>query len=406
MTDPIASVAKLQVCLKIDEYLSAVTSMLEDSSRDPKLELTIAESFDSISSILTTLETGGDENVKRGCPEFLTTIDSLMQSMTSAATTVVERAPELEDRYAWHQIRTPREAEYMAAWHMKTLGFADAEATQASVDGGIDAVSADAAAQVKFYSNTRVFAPDIQRLRGAAFSKEWALFYASSGYTRQAVAAAESSNVALFEFDPETATVTPRSSAADYLARNATPGQEHAKFAHYRKARALDEQIDSLRGRSFSIQFLLPITLREEVDEDEDLDDFDISELRTRSTGPTAAPPPNPWDNPEALQEARREYLASIGKELPDTGFSKPRLRDYIGVSFIPLFFFVGFTEEQSVTTPIHNGLHSILAYISLTALFHTLFGRSWLRILGIHSRLFSSLVAISIFYWVGSTLP
>jgi len=70
----------------------------------------------------------------------------------------------------WHA------AELAAVEHMRTLGFIDAQATAPGADGGIDAQSNEAAAQVKFYANP-IGRPEIQRLRGAAHEYRLALFY-------------------------------------------------------------------------------------------------------------------------------------------------------------------------------------------------------------------------------------
>lgn len=92
-------------------------------------------------------------------------------------------------------------AETAAVTHMKTLGFIDAQATGPGPDCGIDALSSDAAAQVKFYANP-IGRPDIQRLRGAAHEYRLALFYSTGGFTKEAVAYAIEAGVALFLMDP------------------------------------------------------------------------------------------------------------------------------------------------------------------------------------------------------------
>jgi hypothetical protein len=92
-------------------------------------------------------------------------------------------------------------AEIAAVDHMKVLGFIDAQATGPGTDGGIDALSTDAAAQVKFYANP-VGRPDIQRLLGAAHEYRLSLFYSTGGYTKEAVAYSNDAGVALFVMDP------------------------------------------------------------------------------------------------------------------------------------------------------------------------------------------------------------
>jgi len=91
-------------------------------------------------------------------------------------------------------------AETAAMEHMKRLGFVDAQVTPPGADGGIDVVSSDAVAQVKFYANP-IGRPDIQRLRGAAHEYRLALFYSTGGYTKESVEYANGAGVALFLMD-------------------------------------------------------------------------------------------------------------------------------------------------------------------------------------------------------------
>jgi Restriction endonuclease len=92
-------------------------------------------------------------------------------------------------------------AEIAAVDHMKLLGFIDAQATGPGTDGGIDAASNEAVAQVKFYASP-VGRPDVQRLRGAAHDYLISLFYSTGGYTSEAVDYANKAHVALFTMDP------------------------------------------------------------------------------------------------------------------------------------------------------------------------------------------------------------
>lgn len=98
-------------------------------------------------------------------------------------------------------VDTWEEAERLAAWHMKTLGFADAAVARAGSDGGIDVRAEHAVAQVKYYLQAPVGAPAVQQLRGAAYDRQWAIFYSLSAYTVAASALADSAGVALFSYD-------------------------------------------------------------------------------------------------------------------------------------------------------------------------------------------------------------
>lgn len=146
-----------------------------------------------------------------------------------------------------------QEAEALARWHMGKLGFDDAGLTAAGADGGIDVVASNAAAQVKHYAKTPIGSPPVQQLRGAAVGKDWALFYAWSGFTRSAVEFAESSGVALFRYD-EQGVVEPVSSAAEHLMKQA--GLEKAPdidgFELEREAKQMAQQYFDLCWDLFS----------------------------------------------------------------------------------------------------------------------------------------------------------
>lgn len=79
------------------------------------------------------------------------------------------------------------------------LGFANARVTPGGADGGIDVAAPGVAAQVKHYASP-VGAPEIQQARGAAYALRYVLFYALSGYTPAAVAAANNAEVCLFTY--------------------------------------------------------------------------------------------------------------------------------------------------------------------------------------------------------------
>lgn len=108
-----------------------------------------------------------------------------------------------------------QQAEALAAWHMRKLGFDDAKMTPSGPDGGLDVRATDAVAQVKHYA-TPIGGPAIQQLRGAAHGQGAALFYSLSGYTKAAVEYANSAAVALFTYD-ESGVVQPFNHAAQIL---------------------------------------------------------------------------------------------------------------------------------------------------------------------------------------------
>lgn len=111
-----------------------------------------------------------------------------------------------------------RAAEHLAAEHMKALGFSDAAITKSGADGGVDVAGTDAVAQVKFHAKP-VGSPDIQRLRGAAHGITHALFYAASGYSMAATAAATSTGIALFTYNAD-GSVDPANDVAREMVRS------------------------------------------------------------------------------------------------------------------------------------------------------------------------------------------
>jgi hypothetical protein len=99
---------------------------------------------------------------------------------------------------------TAREFELIAQDWMRLWGESDACATQFSNDGGLDVVSSNYGAQVKFFANSPVGRPDIQRLHGAASGSGLRpVFFAyASGYTTEALEWAADVGVACFTFVP------------------------------------------------------------------------------------------------------------------------------------------------------------------------------------------------------------
>lgn len=67
--------------------------------------------------------------------------------------------------------RNARDFELIAESWMKFWGQFDAQVTQYNQDGGLDVVSGDFAAQVKFYADKPVGRPEVQQLYGAAIGE-------------------------------------------------------------------------------------------------------------------------------------------------------------------------------------------------------------------------------------------
>ena len=98
-------------------------------------------------------------------------------------------------------IRSPDDAEQVAAEWMRHFGFDDARCTAPGTDGGVDVRSREAVAQVKAQL-TPVGRPELQALYGVARSEgRRPLFFSLMSYTAAALAWADEVGMALFRFD-------------------------------------------------------------------------------------------------------------------------------------------------------------------------------------------------------------
>ncbi|WP_160142802.1 restriction endonuclease [Cellulomonas algicola] len=118
-------------------------------------------------------------------------------------------------------VLTPREAEEMAAHHMRQLGHPDASANPGrGADGGLDVTARHALAQVKFRGG-RAGRPDLQRLYGARADRTdlelW--FFTGPGYSDEAVEYADRHAMVLFTFDLAGALTPANHAAAEVLDR-------------------------------------------------------------------------------------------------------------------------------------------------------------------------------------------
>lgn len=118
-------------------------------------------------------------------------------------------------------VLTPREAEEMAAHHMRQLGHPDASANPGrGADGGLDVTARHALAQVKFRGG-RAGRPDLQRLYGARADRTdlelW--FFTGPGYSDEAIEYADRHAMVLFTFDLAGALTPANAAASDVLDR-------------------------------------------------------------------------------------------------------------------------------------------------------------------------------------------
>jgi hypothetical protein len=106
------------------------------------------------------------------------------------------------DRPHARMIRSPLEAEEVAAEWLSWFGFVDIKATGAGADGGVDVRGKSLVAQVKMHM-VPIGRPDLQRLYGAAQAENAvSAFFSLTDYTRDAKAWADQVGMALFRFSP------------------------------------------------------------------------------------------------------------------------------------------------------------------------------------------------------------
>jgi Restriction endonuclease len=121
-------------------------------------------------------------------------------------------------------IRSPDDAEQVAAEWMRHLGFDDARCTGAGTDGGVDVRSRAAVAQVKAQL-TPVGRPELQALYGVARSEgRQPLFFSLMSYTAAALAWADEVGMALFRFDHAGMVEPVNATAGTLLAAAGGPG--------------------------------------------------------------------------------------------------------------------------------------------------------------------------------------
>jgi Restriction endonuclease len=111
-------------------------------------------------------------------------------------------------------IDTWQAAERFVAAYLAQMGFIGARVTASGPDAGIDVVAPGLAAQVKHWIGP-VGRREIQQLRGATVEPT-VVFFALSGYTRQAIEFARDRDIALFRYS-STGKVSPASPRARRL---------------------------------------------------------------------------------------------------------------------------------------------------------------------------------------------
>lgn len=150
-----------------------------------------------------------------------------------------------------------QDAEELAAWYMQhELELGASNVTPVGADGGIDVTSVNAVAQVKHYG-TPVGGPAVRQIRGAGYGTESVLFFALSGYTRQAIEYASQAGVALYTYNIY-GDVDPVNGPASILLANApTTAARRAKQeirGEWTKAEEASERIQESFERTRSLK--------------------------------------------------------------------------------------------------------------------------------------------------------
>lgn len=139
-----------------------------------------------------------------------------------------------------------RDAELAAAEWMRRNGWPDALATQSVADKGLDIVSDDAVAQVKWHHRP-MGRPDLQKLVGAAWAHGGqALAFSRSGFSKPAVDFALDNSIGLYQISATgavEAVVTVMLTKIDLTTKD--PAEDP-------KVTALDRSMMALAGRAAS----------------------------------------------------------------------------------------------------------------------------------------------------------
>ncbi len=118
-----------------------------------------------------------------------------------------------------------RGSEFLARDWMRHLGATEAVVTPERRDGGVDVISREFVAQVKHLRVEQIGVAVVRQLYGAATAEgRRALFFSSSGYTRDALAFARENDIALFVVRHQEGRLVPHGALAQhYLAQGLHP---------------------------------------------------------------------------------------------------------------------------------------------------------------------------------------
>lgn len=186
-------------------------------------------------------------------------MDSSVQSPAATSSGFALQSPPLDATGAVRAsefapaARDWRQAEQLAAWHLRQLGYIDARLTGEGADSGVDVLAVGVVAQVKHQSQA-VGQPPLRDLFGAAQAAgAKPFFYSLAGYTVKALEWATAINMPLFTYTVDGQVLAHNSAAHALLPRSASPGEarlgifEQARANKYRREQAkLRQEIESL----------------------------------------------------------------------------------------------------------------------------------------------------------------
>ena len=114
----------------------------------------------------------------------------------------------------------PADFEHICRDWLEAWGDTNVFVTQISGDGGIDVISDNCVAQVKYFTTGPVGRPDLQQLAGAAIpSGKKPIFFAYNGYTKEAMSWAQQLPMYLFTFHAHSLKFQPANTHAAILVR-------------------------------------------------------------------------------------------------------------------------------------------------------------------------------------------
>ncbi|MEU2616079.1 restriction endonuclease [Micromonospora sp. NPDC007271] len=140
-----------------------------------------------------------------------------------------------------------RQAEKLAVWHLRLLGYSDARCTQGGADAGVDVLATGAVAQVKHWAQP-VGQPPLRDLFGVAQAMAAKpFFYSLNGYTAQALQWANATNMPLFAYSGDGRVLAQNTAAHTLAPESARIGGGKLGFFEQARADKYRRDLEKLR---------------------------------------------------------------------------------------------------------------------------------------------------------------